>query len=161
MIWFSRVLFLLAFALYWGGLTFYTGFVVRISHDVLSDPMDGGLITQRVTALLQILGLVTCLLMGFNSMVVLSRSRKFGYALAACTLLLGCSLIGLFVVHAKLDSLIDVHASEVIDRELFRIGHRRYNQLTTIQWLACLAYLPITVLAWRSADSDLSRQDST
>ena len=54
-----RISFLLVFSLYWGGLTFYTGFVVRIAHDVLSDPMDGGLITQRVTVLLQVLGVVT------------------------------------------------------------------------------------------------------
>ena len=59
MIWFIRILFLLAFALYWGGLTFYTGVDVRISHDVLNYVMDGGLITQRVTAVLQLLGLGT------------------------------------------------------------------------------------------------------
>ena len=51
-----RILLILCFSLFWGGLTFYTGFVVRISHDVLEDPMDGGLITQRVTNLLQYLG---------------------------------------------------------------------------------------------------------
>ena len=36
-----RILLILCFSLFWGGLTFYTGFVVRISHDVLGDPMDG------------------------------------------------------------------------------------------------------------------------
>ncbi len=147
-----RTLLLLVFALYWGGLTFYTGFVVRISHDVLDDPMDGGLITQRVTAVLQILGAVTVVLMACNGVVVARQSRKFGYALAGCTAILGCSLIGLFVVHGHLDAVIDVSASDIIDRDAFDMGHRRYNQLTTIQWLACLAYLPTTVFAWRSID---------
>lgn len=161
MIWICRILLLLVFALYWGGLTFYTGFVVRISHDVLNDPMDGGLITQRVTAVLQTLGVVAVVLMACNCVVVARQSPKYGYALVAFTALLGCSLIGLFVVHGQLDAIIDVGASEITDRDAFDAGHRRYNQLTTIQWLASLAYLPITVLAWRSIDSKMGRQSDS
>jgi hypothetical protein len=157
MVWVCRILFLLAFALYWGGLTFYTGLVVRISHDVLSDPMDGGLITQRVTAVLQLLGVITVLLMACNCVAVARQSRKFGYALIGCAFLLGCSLIGLFVVHGHLDAVIDVGAHEIVDRDVFNAGHRRYNQLTTVQWLASLAYLPITVFAWRSIDTGMCR----
>ena len=153
MIPFFRILFLLVFSLYWGGLTFYTGFVVRIAHDVLNDPMDGGLITQRVTVLLQFLGVTTLLLMLFNSALVVRSMPKFGYPLFACAVLLGCSLIGLFLVHGHLDAVIDVDASEIIDRDAFTIGHRRYNQLTTIQWLATLAYLFTTVFAWRRMDT--------
>lgn len=153
MVWFCRVSLLLVFSLYWGGLTFYTGFVVRIAHDVLADPMDGGLITQRVTEVIQILGVVAVVLMAANSVVVVRRSQKYGYLLAGCTTILGCSLIGLFVVHGHLDAIIDVGNSEITDRDAFVTGHRRYNQLTTIQWLACLAYLPTTVFAWRSVDA--------
>jgi hypothetical protein len=157
MIWICRILLLLVFALYWGGLTFYTGFVVRISHDVLDDPMDGGLITQRVTAVLQLLGVVTVLLMVCNCVFVVRRSQKYGYVLVGCATLLGCSLIGLFVVHGHLDAIIDVGTSEITDRDAFDAGHRRYNQLTTIQWLASLAYLPITVFAWWSIDARKTR----
>ncbi|MDP6719173.1 MAG: hypothetical protein QGF59_11015 [Pirellulaceae bacterium] len=153
MIWFSRVLLLLSYCLYWGGLTFYTGFVVRIAHDVLDDPMTGGIITQRSTALLQILGVVTVILMVCNCVVVVRLSPKYGYALIACAAVLSCSLIGLFIVHGHLDAIIDVGASEITDRDAFVTGHRRYNQLTTVQWLAALAYLPITVFAWRSIDA--------
>ena len=158
MIWVCRIPLLLVFALYWGGLTFYTGFVVRISHDVLNDPMDGGLITQRVTAVLQILGVVTVVLMACNCVVVARQSRKYGYALVGCATLLGCSLIGLFVVHGHLDAIIDVATFEITDRDAFDAGHRRYNQLTTIQWLASLTYLPITVFAWRAVDAKEYRQ---
>lgn len=154
MSWVVRVLFLFSFALQWGGLTFYTGFVVRISHDVLNDPMDGGLITQRVTSLLQTLGLVTVVLMAVNCADVARRSRKLGIILFGCTLVLTISLVGLYVVHGHLDSVIDTRASEVTDRDAFVTGHRRYNRLTTVQWLACLAYLPITVYAWRSTDRE-------
>ena len=153
MIWFVRILLLLTFSVYWGGLTFYTGFVVRISHDVLSDPMDGGLITQRVTSLLQILGVATVVLMACNCIVVVRRSPKYGYVLIGCATLLACSLVGLFVVHGHLDAIIDIGAAEITDRDAFVTGHRRYNQLTTIQWLASLSYLPITVFAWQSIDA--------
>lgn len=155
-----RILLLFAFALYWGGLTFYTGFVVRISHDVLNDPMDGGLITQRVTRLLQLFGVLTVVLMMWNAMLVIRRTPKLGYALVACATLLGCALAGLFVVHGHLDAVIDLQASEITDRVAFEAGHRRYNQLTTLQWLAALAYLPLTLLAWSSIDSRKSENDS-
>jgi len=108
MIWLVRILLLLVFTLFWGGLTFYTGFVVRISHDVLSDPMDGGLITQRVTSLLQMLGVITVALMLLNAVAVGRHARRFGYWLLGCTGILAASLVGLFIVHGHLDQVIDV-----------------------------------------------------
>jgi hypothetical protein len=152
-IWVCRILLLLAFALHWGGLTFYTGFVVRISHDVLSDPMDGGLITQRVTSVLQVMGVVAVALMATNCVVVLRHSRRYGFALAACATCMAFSLVGMMVVHGHLDGVINVATAEITDRDAFVVGHRRYNQFTTVQWLACLTYLPITVFAWRSMDA--------
>ena len=158
MVWVCRIALLLVFALFWGGLTFYTGFVVRISHDVLNDPMDGGLITQRVTAVLQVLGVVTVAFMALNCVAVARQSPKYGYALGGCAAILGCSLIGLFIVHGHLDAIIDLETYQITDREAFDTGHRRYNQLTTIQWLASLVYLPITVFAWRFIDAGRNRQ---
>ncbi len=156
MICFSRILLLLVFAVYWGGLTFYTGVVVRISHDVLNDPMDGGLITQRVTVVLQMLGLVVALLMILNGLIVVRKARRYGFALFICAAVLSCSLAGLYSVHQDLDSVIDVAEGVITDREEFTIGHRRYNQLTTVQWLACLTYLPIAVFTWRSIDAGIA-----
>lgn len=153
MILLTRVLLLLVFSLFWGGLTFYTGFVVRISHDVLADPMDGGLITQRVTSLLQLLGVAMVALMLLNAVIVVRQAGRLGYSLLICTGLLTTALIGLFIVHGQLDQVIDVASSEIIDRDAFTVGHRRYNQLTTIEWLSSLAYLLLTIVAWRSVDS--------
>ena len=156
----GRTLLLLAFSLYWGGLTFYTGFVVRISHDVLADAMDGGLITQRVTSVLQMLGAVTVVLMAFNAIAVTRKVRSYGYVLIACTVVLALALMGLFLVHGQLDAIIDVEDRVITDRENFDRGHRRYNQLTTIQWLASLAYLPVTLVAWRSTDARMESPSS-
>jgi uncharacterized membrane protein len=159
MICIGRILFLLVFALFWGGLTFYTGFVVRIAHAVLDDPMDGGLITQRVTALLQVLGVVAVVLMVGNAAVVVRQSRRFGYALLGCAAVVGCALIALFMVHGHLDAIIDAETSSITDRDAFVVGHRRYNQLTTVEWLASLAYLPITIFAWRTIDARANQQE--
>ncbi len=152
-VWTSRVLLLLSYALFWGGLTFYTGFVVRIAHDVLDNPMDGGLITQRVTMLLQIFGGITVVLMLWNAFQVSRQHQRFGIALALCAFVLGAALVGLTIVHGQLDAVIDIEAYEVIDRDAFVIGHRRYNQLTTVEWISALCYLPMTIAAWRSVDS--------
>ncbi|MEL6895074.1 MAG: hypothetical protein AAFP90_03135 [Planctomycetota bacterium] len=149
---FSRSILLFAFALFWGGLTFYTGFVVRISHDVLADPMDGGLITRRVTSLLQIAAAVTAVLMLTNALLVARRTPRLGYSLAGLAVVLIVAVIGLFIVHANLNEIIDVDAAEITDRALFTILHRRYNQLTTLEWLATVVYLPTTLVAWRIID---------
>ena len=151
-----RTSLLVVFALYWGGLTFYTGFVVRISHRVLADPMDGGLITQRVTEVLQWLCLIAVLMMLGNALVVLRKSRRLGGALIGCSGLVAIALVGLFIVHGHMDSVIDSRAVEILDRDTFDTGHRRYNQLTTVQWIASLAYLPTTIVAWRRLDADRS-----
>lgn len=147
-----RSLLLFSFALFWGGLTFYTGFVVRISHDVLNDSMEGGLITQRVTDLLQILGVVAVALMIVNAASAWRICRKRAGALMCCAIVLAASLVGLFVVHGQLDNVISIDEAEVIDRDKFVVGHRRYNQLTTVEWISSLLYLPIAVSAWRVQD---------
>ncbi|MEM9366327.1 MAG: hypothetical protein AAGD07_10035 [Planctomycetota bacterium] len=148
-----RFIFLIVFALHWGGLTFYTGFVVRISHNVLSNPMDGGLITQRATSVLELLSLVSLVLMALNCVHVMRHSRRLGYCLAGCIVLLGLSLLGLFVVHGQLDAVIDERVYEVVRRDVFDTGHRRYKQLVTIHWVVSLAYLLTTTIAWKSIDT--------
>ena len=148
-----RLALLLFFAVFWGGLTFYTGIVVRIAHRVLEeDSMTGGLITQQVTHWLQWLGVATGSLMAINGVVVLQRSQWFGAALLTCTLVLAVSLAGLFVVHGNLDAVIDAPNHEITDEKAFTINHRRYNQLTTVEWLSSLAYLALAVAAWKRVD---------
>ena len=151
--WVGRSVLIFMFALYWGGLTFYTGIVVRIIHFVLNDPMDGGLITQQVTFALQLLGFCTLPLMVWNAMSVYRHSKTRGSVLLGLTGLLAVALLGLVVVHAQLDAVIDIEQREVMDRVAFDAAHRRYNQTTTIQWLASVVYLPLTVYSWKRMDA--------
>ena len=145
-----RVLLVFSFALFWGGLTFYTGFVVRISHDVVSDSMEGGLITQRVTELLQWLALVAVTFMFWESFATWKLFPRRAAIMIACCVAVGCSLAGLFVVHADLDAVISIETAEVIDRDSFRINHRHYNQLTTVEWIASVCFLPIAISTWQA-----------
>lgn len=155
-----RTLFLFVFALYWGGLTFYTGIVVRIAHDVLNDPMDGGMITQRVTSVLQWMGVSMFVIMIWNNILIWRYHTKLGWCLSTCTLILACALTGLFVVHGQLDAVIDLERYEITDRDAFTVGHRHYNQWTTLQWGSVLAYLPLTVIAWSKLDRDTFKADT-
>lgn len=161
MVWLCRILLLLMFSMFWGGLTFYTGFVVRISHDVLSDPMDGGLITQRVTRLLQHLGAATVILMCFNHRQITKQLPQYRRILALLTVILGTSVIGLFLVHSELDAVIDIASNEILDREKFDQGHRYYNQITTVEWLTSLVYLGVTVAAWSKADRSANQSEQS
>ncbi|HAY81028.1 MAG TPA: hypothetical protein DCY79_14580 [Planctomycetaceae bacterium] len=63
------------------------------------------------------------------------------------------AIVGLVIVYGHLDAVIDIDRAEINDREAFALGHRRYNQLTTIEWLASLVYLATTLSAWRHVDA--------
>jgi len=158
--WICRFLLLTTFAVFWGGLTLYEGIVVRIVHDVLPDPMDGGMITQRVTWWLQLLGAITVALMLWNACIVGWESRGYGATLGVCAIVLGAAIAGLFFVHSQLDAVIDIEAAEITGRAAFKLNHRRYNQLTTVEWLTSIAYLAVTVAAWRSTRPHSQRNDT-
>ena len=55
-------------------------------------------------------------------------------------------------MHAQLDAVIDGANYDILDPDQFDTGHRRYNQLTTVEWITSLIYLPVTVIAWRRVD---------
>ena len=52
-----RWLFLVALSIYIGGFTFYSAVVIPILHDRLESSLETGLITQRVTDMLNLLGI--------------------------------------------------------------------------------------------------------
>lgn len=121
--------------------------------------MLGGLITQQATIWLQRLGFVCGLLMAWNAWIVSRLQPRFGLALAVWTAVLGLSLVGLVGTHAYLDNVIDIRQREVIDYDAFAFGHRTYNQLTTLEWVASIGYLVTTVIAWRDCDRREHRRE--
>lgn len=151
-----RTLLLLTYALFWGGLTFYTGFVTRISERTFEDTMQGGLLTQQVTVVLQWLGVAAAVVLLVNAVAAIRTCLRRGWAMVGCSVLLALAVAGLFVVHGDLDAVISIENEEVTDRDVFTIGHRRYNQLTTVEFIATVAYLPLALSVWRTQDQRLS-----
>lgn len=149
----GRYLVLLVLALHWGGLTFYTGIVVPISHDVLLDPMEGGLITQQVTHWIQLLAVASVVCMLLNAVWCRDKTSRLRIVLFGCPLLLAICTVGQFLVHRNLDAVIVVAEREITDQESFDTNHRWYNQLTTVEWLTSLTYMATMVVAWTRQDS--------
>ena len=135
-----RVLTLLLLALWWGGFSFYAGRVVFIGHEILRSKVRQGFVTERVTSELNCLAIVTFALVGWELVATRKPARvrsgvwlAWGVAVAAT--------VGLFLLHAKLGSLLDFPARQVADDLHFYDWHRAYLWTATVQWLAGLTVL--------------------
>lgn len=131
---FRRFVCLLAFAAWQGGFVFYAGVVVPAGTD-LHGHFGQGLVTQRVTHGLNLLGLA-CHAAYLWELLAGARSRLKWMLWAGSLVALG----GLAAVHLKLDSLIDPAAGGTPPE--FRGWHILYLWLSTGQWAAWL------VLTW-------------
>jgi len=145
-----RYLVILAVSLWMGGFTFYALFVLPTAHDVLGDRFASGLITRGVTISLNQLGIAAVLLMLWESIASCnSRCRWLAVTIIAVWLVVAVSHIGLFMVHPKLDALIDVQGEGIINRAEFRSLHTTYERISGVQWVGCLVYLWFILLSWR------------
>lgn len=130
-----RFVCLLAFAAWQGGFVFYAGVVVPVGTE-LHGHFGQGLVTQRVTNAINLLGLA-CHAASLWELLAVPGRKRFKWALWAGSLgVLG----GLAAVHLKMDSLIDPVAGCTPPE--FRGWHILYLWLSTAQWAAWMA------LAW-------------
>ncbi len=124
-----------ALSLWWGGLTFYAGFVVPIGSRV-TDTTTQGFVTQRVTVWLNVLALLTVALFG----PTLKRERwrvRLSWGVVAI------SLPFAFWVHVSLSRMLDLETQSVLaDANVFYQRHQVYLWLTVAQWLGGLMLLP-------------------
>lgn len=74
--------------------------------------------------------------------------------------ILAASLTCLVWIHSELDAVIDLQSREVIEREIFIVLHRRYNQTTTVQWISAVIFLPLAVYSWRGLDLNQSSSEN-
>ena len=129
-----RVLELISLALWWGGLTFYAGAVVPLGASV-TDERTQGFVTQQVTVVLNGLAFVALLL---TVPAAVLRGKWWGRTAWGVAVL---SLIGLFVVHQRLDQMLDGRSQSVLDETHFYGVHQMYLWLTSLQWVAGLVLL--------------------
>jgi len=146
-----RSLLVAAIGLWVGGFTFYALFVLPQAHDVLDSHLQSGLITRGVTLHLNRIGVIAIGLMLWD--VLASRqSRTLVTVLLVLWFTIAVAHGGLFLMHDRLSNMIDAHAGVMVDRDLFRSVHTRYEQVSGVQWCATLAYLVTTLIAWRHQD---------
>jgi hypothetical protein len=149
-----RYIMLLVFALWMGGFTFYTGFVIRIGTNVLGSERDQGFITQQATNWLNYIGILGVLVLGWNLLAERRGNRVRLLALAWLALLL--LQIALFVIHPVIDHMLDPATHKIHDLGHFFNWHRAYMATASLQWLIALIYLWLAMHLWRKNDQRLA-----
>ena len=151
---FRRFLLLCAMGWWIGGLTLYTTAVIRTGHRVIGNHTRVGFVTQSVTAELQWIGAGALALMLWNG---LASWRAGGVwprrALAASWLVAAVAHVALFVLHARLDAMLDFQARQVRDGAPFHGPHELYEAFVAVEWFAALGYLLAALVAWRREDA--------
>jgi hypothetical protein len=143
----------LAALLFWqGGFTFYASVVVPVGQDVLGSHLEQGLITRRVTVYLNLAGAVALVplvweLVGTRDPSAWRRGLRLLLWLA-----MAAALVVLYRLHPLLDQFLDVEYHDLTNRRAFRPYHRLYLWVSTVQWGCAIAYLLLTLLAWRAED---------
>lgn len=150
----ARRLFLFWSLMFWqGGFMFYGGVVVPVGSRILGSDQEQGWITRSVTNYLNVAGAVALALWGCDLLAEpgLSLRRRRLRWLSWWLLVLA---LGVLVwVHLRLDELLDLEQSIILDRSRFRSLHRRYLAVSTAQWLGCITLSALTLQSWRDGDA--------
>lgn len=151
----SRYLALVGMMVWVGGFMFYGGAVVAILEDALGSH-DAGMVTRRVTNILNAIGAVVILW----SIVLAWFERKIGQRWATRTrtgllIVTTLCLVALAVLHIIMDNHLDHQLPG------FRRWHRNYLRVSTAQWLVNLGLLALYLKLWSRPDEPLSDPQPT
>ena len=151
----------IAFTLWFGGFLFYSGFVISNAHEVLGDHETVGMITQRVTKVLNIIGIVTVILLYINLLkeqyVLKPKRFKMSQVLLGVLFL---SLISLFIIHNMMSSHIDPEKLELSGYKKFYKFHRVYLIISTVQFFCLVTYIPTLLRTLSLKELTLESNDS-
>jgi len=140
-----RYLFVLTFAWWMGGLTFYALVVIPTAEQVLGNHREVGFITQRVTIWLN-------LLLG-NLIADWRFARRWPrYGLIGTWVVMLVSHLGLFIAHSWVTQALDLSHHRIPDFSAFELRHGVYEGLVTIQWVAALIHAWLALMTWRIRD---------
>ena len=108
-----------------------------------------GFITQSVTNYLNLAGAV-CLGMWLEHLWYDRRNgvSKLEWGIWSFA---AVSVIVLAGLHVRMDHILSIEPSSVLDPEWFGRYHKLYLLTSTVQWLASLALLFLAVLRWNQA----------
>lgn len=119
------LLYIAVTALFWGGFTFYSAFVVPTGMNVLGNHTTMGFITQEVTIRLNIIGLFWVI----SAFIV--SNNKLNYWVISILIL----ILILFYLHAILSDLMDTTTLTLKPNAYFYTLHRIYLLISTLIWV--------------------------
>jgi len=148
-----RLLLLWALIFWQGGFMFYGGVVVPVGSRILGSDLEQGWITRSVTNYLNVAGSVALAVWGWELLAEPGSSLGGRRLRRVSWCLLFLALGTLAWVHLRLDELLDLEQSIILDRRRFRSLHRWYLAVSTAQWLGCITLSALTIRAWRDGDA--------
>jgi len=155
----SRLATVLAMALWWGGLTFYALFVVPTGVDVLGGETEQGFITERVSNIINVCGIVALVVLLANAAASWRSIGRLAKSVIAITwLAMAAAQLVLLLVHPRLDALLDVTSHSITEPSSFHRLHEFYLSVTTVQWSAGLLHFMAVVAIWCRLPTKLSSQ---
>ena len=145
-----RVVVALLFALWWGGFTFYATVVVPIGQRILGSATAQGFVTQPVSNAINIVGAVVIAVLCWN--LISTRrgaSPRARRVLMITWALLAVAQVALFVLHPRLDAMLDTSTRSIAsEHSVFYATHRVYLLVATAQWLAATVHAVAVGYAW-------------
>jgi hypothetical protein len=147
-----RFLALVALIFWQGGFTFYAAVVVPVGQQVLGSHLEQGFITREVTWYMNIAGAVALAVLAGEMLASdqsLQLRNKWRWALWIG--MVG-ALFVLVIAHARLNAFIDVDAHAITERAHFRVLHRIYLWISTLQWVFGWIYLWLMLKSWSKED---------
>jgi hypothetical protein len=145
----SRLASVLAMALWWGGLTFYALFVVPTGVEVLGGETEQGFITQRVSNIINLCGILALVVLLVHTAVAWrSIGRLSRVALSSTWLITAAAQSALLLMHSRLDALLDVPSHSIVEPSSFHRLHELYLIVTTVGWSAALVHLVAIITIW-------------
>lgn len=143
----------LAALLFWqGGFTFYAAVVVPVGTHVLGSVREQARVTGPVTRWLNVSGAAALSLLFWELWASRDdqvRRRRIRVALWA---VMSLGLAALFALHPWLDARFNAAERTVEAGSGFRLGHKAYLIVSTVQWFCSLGFLAWSLAAWREED---------
>jgi hypothetical protein len=159
-----RFLVIAALMFWQGGFVFYASVVVPVGSEVFSrhypaphgEEVSGkrqqGRITRIVAHWINLSGAVALVPLAWDLFAGADtgRRRRWRVLLLLTIALLLAILFGLY---RQLDSQFQRDNLHIVDEANFLVRHRAYLWLIAAQWGCCVAYLALTLRAWRAEGS--------
>jgi hypothetical protein len=136
--------------MFWqGGFVFYAGVVVPVARRFVKPLTMQTMVTREVTDWMNLAGVVALLLLAWDAAVCPGASiwRNRVRWLAWVCMAAGLGLLA--CLHVALDGVVEPDTGQVLDYGTMRVLHRSYLWVSTLQWGLTVAWIWMTLEAWR------------